>query len=101
MRKHIRHTSHISQNFSYTKHITRSEARVAVASEHEGTRLKVTLDGRMFKQLNNALRVAISLLVKQILLLQTNAKHLRAMAITQRRNLLFFLLLLEERGTRR
>ena len=32
MRKYIRHMSHISQDFSYTKHITRSEARTAVAS---------------------------------------------------------------------
>jgi len=32
MRKHIRHMSHISQDFSYTKHITRSEARAAMAS---------------------------------------------------------------------
>ena len=32
MRKHIRYMSHISQDFSYTKHITRSEVRAAVAS---------------------------------------------------------------------
>ena len=32
MKKHIRHMNHISQDFSYTKHITRSEARAAMAS---------------------------------------------------------------------
>jgi hypothetical protein len=32
MRKHIRHMSHISQDFSYIKHITHSEAQAAVAS---------------------------------------------------------------------
>ena len=32
MRKYIRHMSHISQDFSYTKHITCSEARGAVTS---------------------------------------------------------------------
>ena len=32
MKKYIRHMSHIFQDFSYTKHITRSEARAAVAS---------------------------------------------------------------------
>ena len=32
MWKHIRHIRYISQNFSYTKHITSSEARTAVAS---------------------------------------------------------------------
>ena len=32
MRRHIRHISHIFQEFFYTKHITRSEARAAVAS---------------------------------------------------------------------
>ena len=35
MRKHIRHMSHIFKEFSYTKHITRSEARAAVASIYE------------------------------------------------------------------
>ena len=32
MKRHIRHMSHISQDFSYTKHITRSEVRAVVAS---------------------------------------------------------------------
>jgi len=32
MRKHIRHMSHIFKDFSYIKHIARSEARAAVAS---------------------------------------------------------------------
>jgi len=32
MRKHITHMSHISQDFSYTKHITRSEARAAAST---------------------------------------------------------------------
>ena len=35
MRKHIRHMSHIFQDFSYTKHITRSKARAAMASMYK------------------------------------------------------------------
>ena len=35
MKKHIRHMSHISQDFSYTKHIIRSEVQATVASMYK------------------------------------------------------------------